>query len=230
MVDKLKQLNYVEEGRMFGWAPEMAKINPEKSEILKKFAVGKCLDIGFGSGIYTEYLRELGHEVVGIDSEPEFIKQAQKKYPKIKFVLGSVDKLPFKKGEFETAILFDVLEHVDDKKVLKEIARVAKRIIITVPHENQEILLRYALAHAHSLSRSNLRNYEVKSLRKVMSENGWKVREVKAALPVSISGLLINRLSGKSLIKRLMLKIVLKPFLPEPPLFSTVYGVGDVMS
>lgn len=229
MTGRLNQSNYVEEGEMFSWAPKVAKINPDKGQILKKFAIGKCLDIGFGSGVYTAYLKELGHQVVGVDSEPEFVNQAQKNYPEIKFVLGSVYKLPFKKGEFDTVILFDVLEHVDDKKALKEIARVAKRVIITVPHTNQKILLRYALAHAHSLSRSHLRNYDVKSLRKIMSKSGWKVREVKPALPISISGLLINRLSGKSLIKRLILKIILKPFLPEPPLFSTVYGVGDSM-
>jgi len=227
MKGRLNESNYVKEGIRFGWAPNIVKINPEKSLILDKFAVGKCLDIGFGSGVYAEYLKEMGHGVVGIDSEPEFVKQAQKKYPRIEFVLGSVYKLPFKKKEFDTAILFDVLEHVDDMKALREVARVAKRVIITVPHKNQKILLKYALAHAHSLSRSHLRNYNVRSLQKVMSKSGWRVREVRPALPLSISGLLVERLSGKCLIKRLILKILLKPFLPEPPIFSTVYAVGD---
>jgi len=227
MKAKLSESDYVKEGIKFGWAPNIVKINPEKSLILKKFAKGKCLDIGFGSAVYTNYLKELGHSVIGIDSEPEFVKQAQKSYPKIKFVLGSIYKLPFKNREFDTAIIFDILEHVNDKKALKEISRVAKRVIITVPHKNQKILLQYALAHAHSLSKSHLRNYTVKSLQKIMSKNGWKVRKVGPALPLSISGLLVERLSQESLIKRLILKIILKPFLPEPPLFSTVYAVGD---
>ncbi len=230
MKNGTNDISYVEEGIKFGWAPQVIKINPDKSLILKKFAIGKCLDIGFGSGVYSKYLNSLGHKVIGIDSEPEFVKQAQKAYPEIKFVLGSVYKLPFKRREFDTAILFDVLEHVDDTKVLKEIARVAKRVIITVPHTNQKVLLKYALAHAHNLSKSHLRNYNVKSLKKVMSQTGWGIREIKPALPISISGLLVNRLSGKNTIKKLVLKVILKPFLPEPPLFSTVYAVGELRS
>ena len=218
--------DYIKNGKDFHWGPRVTKLNPEKALLLKKYAVGKCLDIGFGSGVYTKYLKTLGHEVVGVDNESEFVRQAKKTYPGIKFIHGSVSKLPFQENEFDTIILFDVLEHVDEKSALKEIARVGKRMIITVPHQNQKILLKYGLAHAHNLDKTHLRNYTVKSLKNILLITGWHPVSVKPVLPISLSGILITNLCKGKLIFRLILKIILKPFLPEPPIFSTVFALG----
>ena len=219
--------DYTKNGKCFCWGPRVTKLNPEKALLLKKHAVGKCLDIGFGSGVYTKYLKALGHRVVGIDNEPEFVRQAKKIYPDIEFINGSIYKLPFKENEFDTVILFDVLEHVDEKVALKEIARVGKRAIITVPHQNQKILLQYGLAHAHNMDKTHLRNYTVKSLKNILLVTGWRPVKVKPVLPISLSGILVTNLSrGKSVLK-LILKIILKPFLPEPSIFSTVFALGQ---
>jgi len=53
------------------------------------------------------------------------------------FVKADAHSLPFKDNEFDTAILAEILEHVDNPvRVLKEAKRVTKnRIIITVPNE-----------------------------------------------------------------------------------------------
>lgn len=168
--------------------------------------------------------------MVGVDNEPEFVRRAQKTYPDIKFIHGSIYNLPFGKKEFDTIILFDVLEHVDEKVALKEIARVGKRVIITVPHQNQKILLRYSLAHAHNLDRTHLRNYTVKSLKRVLQATGWSPISIKPILPISLSGILVTDLSRGKSILRLILKIILKPFLPEPPIFSTISAVGQSLS
>lgn len=217
--------SYLLNGQKFGWGPQVASLNPDKASLLKCFALGKCLDLGFGSGIYTKHLSDLGHPVTGVDNQKKFVAEAIKKYPEIPFLLGDAYNLPFPKNHFDTAIAFDILEHLDDAKALKEISRVATRIIFSVPLENQEILLRYGLSHSHFLDNTHLRVYSLKALRQLFSSLSYKIIYLEQALPLSISGLLIERLAGANKILRIFLKIILKPFLPEPPLYSTIFGV-----
>lgn len=217
--------SYLLNGQRFGWGPQVATLNPDKASLLKRFAIKNCLDIGFGSGIYSKYLSDLGHKVSGIDNQKKFVSEASKKYPDIPFLYGVAYKLPFNKNTFETAITFDILEHLDDVKALKEISRVAKRIIFSVPLENQAVLLRYGLSHSHYLDNTHLRVYSLIKLRKLFSSLSYKVIYLEPSLPLSISGLLIERLARENKILKIFLKIVLKPFLPEPPLYSTIFGV-----
>ena len=217
--------SYFVNGKRFGWGPGVARVNPEKANLLTEFARGKCLDIGFGSGLYTKYLRDLGHEVVGVDNEKRFVDLATKKYPDIKFFSASALKLPFKRREFDTAIAFDILEHVDDEAALEELFRVAKRVIFSVPLKNEKVLLRYGLSHAHYLDRTHRRAYSLKVIRQLINKKKSKTIYLEKSLPLSISGLLIEQLSGKKYFLEYLLKIILKPFLPEPPIFSTIFGV-----
>lgn len=217
--------SYLINGKKFGWGPEVIQINPDKVKLLKDYAKGRCLDVGFGSGAYTKILSDLGHKVSGVDNQKSYVQYAGKKYPKIKFHHANVEKLPFKDKEFETVVAFDILEHVDDKKVIKEIFRVANRLIFSVPHQNQEILLRYGLSHAHYLDQTHLRVYTLKSAKKLFPKRKYNIVQLNNSLPLSISGLLVDRLSGEGFLKKLLLKTVLKPFLPEPPIFSTIFGI-----
>jgi SAM-dependent methyltransferase len=216
---------YKKNGNRFGWGPDVAQLNPEKAELLKKYAIGNCLDVGFGSGIYSKYLKSLGLNVTGVDQEKDFVKKA--KLSGLNCVVGSITKLPFSSNSFDCVVLFDVLEHVDDVEALKEVSRVGSRIIVSVPHANQELLLRYGLCHAHNLDRTHKRNYSVRTLRRKLKSLGWKIVEIGPALPLSISGLLIERLSHRILWVKLFLKLILKPFLPEPPIYSTVFAVAE---
>lgn len=52
------------------------------------------------------------------------------------FVRADAQNLPFKDKEFDIAVLAEILEHVPDPvKALKEAARVANKVVITVPNE-----------------------------------------------------------------------------------------------
>lgn len=217
---------YLENGHNFGWGPGVATLNPEKAKLLAKFAIGNCLDVGCGSGIYADFLQSSGHTTTGVDNEPVFIGAASKRYPLVSFVKSEATKLPFKNNEFDTVILFDIIEHLDDLKMLKEAARVGKRIIISVPHANQKILSRYSLVHAHYLDKTHLRIYNSTSLRKILKKAGLKVLYCQSSLPISLSGLFINHLGQGNSLKKLFLRIVLKPFLPEPNIYSTVFAVA----
>lgn len=218
---------YKKNGQEFGWGPGVATLNPDKAKLLKEYATGKVLDLACGSGIYTNYVSELGLHATGLDNQPEFIKKAKQAFPKVEFRVGDVMKLLFPKNSFDTVILFDILEHVDDEKVIREAIRVGRRLIISVPHENQTILPLYGLSHAHDLDRTHQRVYTKETLSKLLKDQKLKIIYLKPSLPLSLSGLLIQRLSNGSPTKRLLLKAILKPFLPEPPLYSTLFAVAE---
>jgi len=218
---------YLKAGDEFGWGHSSAKINPEKRELLDKYVKGNVIDIGCGSGVYTKYLQEKGHEVIGIDNVKQFVDLCRRKYRHINFYLSSATSLPFKKHQFDTAVLFDVLEHTDDTKALTQAGKVAKRIIISVPLKNSKLLRQYSLAHHHYLDKSHRRTYTAVSLRKLIIDSGLEPVMVKKALPISLTGLYVSHLAQKSKIRRIILKMLLKPFLPEPQIFSAIFAVAD---
>ncbi len=218
---------YSQNGANFGWGPGVASPNPDKKELLRKFAIDNTLDIACGSGVYTKSLHDMGHQVQGVDLHPDFVQSARKKYKEIKFSVASAEKLPFEKDNFRTTILFDILEHTDDKKVLSEALRVSSRAIISVPHQNQKMLLKYGLSHAHYLDRTHRRVYTEKSLAKLFKDMKLRVIYLEPSLPISVSGLLVDRLSAGVWWKKIILKIILKPFLPEPEIYSTLFAVVE---
>ena len=218
---------YTRNANFHGWGPEVVQLNPKKTQLLDQFAIGKILDIGCGSGIYAHYLQQKGYQVTAIDQQKQFIQQAQKKYKQVIFQQASALKLPFKNQSFDTAILFDILEHVDDVKVLQETTRVAKRVIISVPCTNQSFLTRWSLAHHHYIDKTHLREYTITSLKKLFHQVSLKPLYLQEALPISIYGLAVSHLSGDKPLKKFILKLILKPFTPEKPLYSTIFAVGE---
>ncbi len=53
-----------------------------------------------------------------------------------RFVRGDVQSTPFADGEFDVAVLCEVLEHVGDPvRTLREAGRVGKRVLLTTPCE-----------------------------------------------------------------------------------------------
>lgn len=102
--------------------------------------VENLLDLGCASGYYTSYFSKNAIETFGVDPNPEFIKEAKEKYPKINFKASKAEALPFKNNFFDAVLLLDVLEHVeDDKKTIDEVYRVLKPggiLILTTPHKS----------------------------------------------------------------------------------------------
>jgi len=85
------------------------------------------LDIGCGTGIST--IKTINS--VGIDPSKELIKIAKSSYPKIKFLVREAESLPFKNKSFYTVISVTAIQNFKDiKKAIKEIERVAQKLII----------------------------------------------------------------------------------------------------
>jgi len=110
------------------------KFQREAINEAKKYAKGNLVDIGCGRMPYRKELEPLVKSYIGVD-HPNVSKLYSSGYkPEI---LADAKKLPFKSKMFDIALLFQVLEHVDDPgKVVSESARVLKpggMLIISVP-------------------------------------------------------------------------------------------------
>ena len=92
----------------------------------------KILDVGAGAGVFALKLKALGKDITCIDiftKNVEFMKKNG-----LNALLGDVNNLPFKDKEFDLAICMETLEHIDNLgNGLKELCRVAKNVIFTVP-------------------------------------------------------------------------------------------------
>ncbi|MCG3205117.1 MAG: Ubiquinone biosynthesis O-methyltransferase [Elusimicrobia bacterium] len=101
---------------------------------------GKILDVGCGSGNLLEKLN--GDRLVGIDLSDTLLNQARERLkdkPNCELIKADIERLPFERGLFDCVICSEVLEHVENPKlVIDEMFRVIKPqglIVITVPNE-----------------------------------------------------------------------------------------------
>ena len=78
------------------WGTDIAKFDWGLGELekfvslVKKSGGKKVLDLGCGSGIQSKQLFQAGLEVVGFDLSPEMIRQAKKRIPGAKFIVGDM--------------------------------------------------------------------------------------------------------------------------------------------
>jgi len=108
--------------------------------LAKDYIKGKSvLDIASGEGYGTNLLSMDAASVIGVDIDPESVKNATLKYNKsnLEFVVGSADVIPVKSNSIDVVVSFETLEHHDKhQEMLLEIKRVLKSegiLIISTP-------------------------------------------------------------------------------------------------
>lgn len=85
------------------------------------------LDIGCGTGNYTRELQVLGLEMVGVDPSIVMLQQAKSKYPEMKWIEGSAEKIPMRDHSIDAALGSLTLHHWDSiSKGFRELKRVLK--------------------------------------------------------------------------------------------------------
>ncbi len=100
----------------------------DRRELAHRFMYGRVLDIGCGDAIYLWGGRP-----------PDFVTCVDLDIYPHTHVQAAAEALPFRDNTFDTALMLEVLEHVDDvEAALKEALRVAKRVIISYPDESYE--------------------------------------------------------------------------------------------
>lgn len=87
---------------------------------------GPVLDVGSGPGHWTEFLRDHGVEVAGIDLVPEFVDIARARYPDLTFTVGDAESLPVADAALGGLLSWYSLIHAAPESVptlLREFAR-----------------------------------------------------------------------------------------------------------
>lgn len=91
------------------------------------------LDIGAGSGIYSEVLRRAGYNwnYRAADYSMAFKHFAAEKYPEVPYDWEDATRLSYQDDQFDVVLHGCCLIHIRDwEKAIKEAARVAKRFVI----------------------------------------------------------------------------------------------------
>lgn len=136
--------------------PEVA---PKLLEFIKLKAGHRILDAAAATGNFVATCNSLGYDCEGIDINEAYVKIAQKKGLPVN--PGDASKLKFADKSFDTVLLFEVLEHIEDKqirkKILNEAKRVAKKnVLITTPNSNHlDLLYKTGLTYEHMLDRDH---------------------------------------------------------------------------
>ena len=89
------------------------------------------LEVGCGTGHFTDWFASLGLSVVGLDRLSSMLTFARGRRPDIPFLLGDATRLPFGDGTFDVVALVTVLEFLDTPEAaLREAGRVARNGLI----------------------------------------------------------------------------------------------------
>jgi SAM-dependent methyltransferase len=183
----------VDKAREYGWGPE-ANPNQERANFLQKYAVGPAvLDVGCAAGTYVNVLARRGLRAVGVDASAELLRARDRRIGL--FVLARAEALPFGPRAFDTTILFALLEHVDDRSVLREAIRVTRRrILALVPLADPAELRQNGFLFLHHLDRTHRREYSDEALRRLFESCGCDVVATERAYAPSVRGLFLDSL------------------------------------
>ena len=150
-----------------------AVIEPEvdiEGDIVRSYIVGdKVVDLGCG-GNKTIPTAIGVDEIAKGDQIPMLV--GKHSVSEADVVADVTKKLPFKDKEFDTLIARHILEHISDPvKVLKEWSRIAERLIITVPNQEECSVIPLNPEHLHAWSPDTLASIaELVGLRVVESK------------------------------------------------------------
>jgi SAM-dependent methyltransferase len=88
----------------------------------------RVVDLGCGSGTFTDLLRTAGYQVVGLDSSPKLIALGRSKYPRLELIEGDIEHLPFADSSLDGVFLGGVVHHFPDpRNCVAEVRRVLRQ-------------------------------------------------------------------------------------------------------
>lgn len=100
------------------------------ADVLRYSAPGPVLDVGAGHGLLVEAATRWGLDCTGIEGSEVGVRLALERDPSLKMVRGLLQEpLPFDSHAFQTAILHQVLQHLDPETArfaLKEVLRILR--------------------------------------------------------------------------------------------------------
>jgi len=86
------------------------------SDLVKPLPNERLLDVGCGSGAFTEHVSAMSLQTVGVDLSFHLIRSAVGKISNCNFVVGEAEILPFDDNRFDIIIFSGILHHLTTLK------------------------------------------------------------------------------------------------------------------
>lgn len=124
-------------------------VRRQYAEMAKQLNIGNpknVLDVGGGDGEFINQIirRKKISSATVIDLDKNSLKRGKRKFPNISFICMDAEKMKFSKKSFDLVICKDVLHHCSDpKKIISELSRVGKNILIIEARRGDKWLDKY---------------------------------------------------------------------------------------
>ena len=134
----------------------------------------RILDLGTGAGASAERLGHAGLNVTAVDFLPHGLARLRSAGAKVALVQSSAEALSLSANTFDAVLLLDVIEHLDDRAVLREVYRILRpggTVFITVP----------AFAWLWSYrddAAGHRRRYSHRALSEIIANTGFRVEHI----------------------------------------------------
>jgi SAM-dependent methyltransferase len=90
-------------------------------------AGARIADLGCGSGVFTELLRQHGYRSVGVDISSKLVALGRRKYPGLELIEGDAENLPFENASLDGVLLSGLVHHFPDpRRLAAEVKRVLR--------------------------------------------------------------------------------------------------------
>lgn len=173
-------------------ARDLTHLAPTKKQVpllayLASRSVGKLLDIGCSSGEFMYLAQKLGYSVTGVELNPRTAAIARENGLTVH--VGTLDKSPFKPGEFDVVHMGDLIEHVPDPTMLiRDVAKLLKPggdIIIVTPNMNcfwakatYGLYKAFRIPWAAATPPHHLFQFSDTNLTRLLTQNGFAFKKV----------------------------------------------------
>ena len=110
--------------------------------VISRLCRGRVIELGCGAGELTAAIAARGLDAIGVDISRRKIEAARERYPHLRFEREDICRTSAAPASFDTAVLAEVLEHVDDGVGARMLAaawrllRPGGRLVVSVPNEN----------------------------------------------------------------------------------------------
>lgn len=193
----------------------------------------KGLDMGCGTGTFTDKYRKRGLSMTGMDISDKSIEAAKSFFPECSFVTGDVEKTDFSDNTFDVVFLSGVLHHFPEPHLmLKEAHRVLKPegyLLSFDPHYYNPFMLLYRVKASPFYSPKGVTENEqpikIKETREQFNRVNYKELKVYAISGISFQ-YVESRLANSFLFAYNFADKILDFFLFRPLLGSFVISIA----
>jgi SAM-dependent methyltransferase len=163
---------------IYRYGPPTTEADPQILDLVRLLP-GPLLDFGCGSGSLVRALRREGVEAEGIEVQrPEIVASLREDVrPYVELYDGRFP-LPYANERFGAVVCSEVLEHIPEwEHALREIGRIARRAVITVPDMSSiPSLFPHGVVPWHLLESTHVNFFTQSSLRAALSRTFSRIR------------------------------------------------------